>query len=346
MRHRLSLGQWARRTPAPPAAPDGVASIPSRRRRSRGQSLVELALILPVLLFLVAGALDLGRVFFATITVTNAAREGAMQAAKTPDDNTAIRTRAQFEAQNSGVTIAAADVTSSCSLSGCPRQGGSRVTVSVVGTFSLFTPLLAPVFGGQTIPFTSTAIAQVEYLPVPGTVTPPPGPLADFSISPNNVEWTSPSVTVTFTDRSSDSPGGWLWTFHDGSQASTPNASYTYTLPGTYQVTLQVVNLTGTDSITKTVTLTAPPTPTPDPDATPTPTPVPTPTATPACIFPENVMGKAPGTASILIGNQGLTPVTRPILTTGNKDEIQAQNPDHTQCMAPGTTITMDYRPN
>jgi PKD repeat protein len=317
---------------------------PRSPSRSRGQSLVELALVLPILLLLVAGALDLGRVFFASVTITNAAREGAMQAAKTPADTAAIQTRAQFEAQNSGVTIAPTDITASCSLTGCPRQAGSTVTVDVTGTFSLITPLLAPLFGGQSIPFSSSATAQVEYLPDVSLVTPPPGPVADFTISPNNIEFTAPSVTVTFTDTSSGGPGGWLWTFHDGTQVTTRNATFTYTQPGTYDVTLQVVNATSTTSRTKTVTLTAPPTPTPDPGATPTPTPAPT--ASPSCIYPVNVVGDTPGNASIRIGNQGLFPNLRPILTTGQKNRIQAQNPDHTQCVAPGSSITLDYRPD
>jgi hypothetical protein len=108
-------------------------------------------------------------------------------------------------------------------------------------------------------------------------------------------------------------------------------------------VTLQVVNLTDTASRTKTVTLTAPPTPTPGPGATPTPTPAPT--ASPSCIYPQNVIGRTPGDASIRIGNQGLIPNLRAILSTGQKNRIQAQNPDHTQCVAPGSTITLDYRP-
>lgn len=49
--------------------------------RSRGQSLVEFALILPLFLVFVAACLDLGRVFYANISLNNAAREGAMQAA-------------------------------------------------------------------------------------------------------------------------------------------------------------------------------------------------------------------------------------------------------------------------
>ncbi|HET7472407.1 MAG TPA: TadE family protein, partial [Candidatus Limnocylindrales bacterium] len=56
------------------------------RTRSRGQSLVELALILPVLMVFFAAILDLGRIAAAEISLTNAAREGAFQAAKTPTD--------------------------------------------------------------------------------------------------------------------------------------------------------------------------------------------------------------------------------------------------------------------
>lgn len=60
-----------------------------RRRRSlrrffggkRGQSLVEFGLMLPILVLLVLGSIDFGRVFFAYVSVTNGARNGADYAA-------------------------------------------------------------------------------------------------------------------------------------------------------------------------------------------------------------------------------------------------------------------------
>ena len=52
-----------------------------RRRRekpvSRGQAMVEFALVLPLLALLLVVAIDFGRVFFGWVSLTNAARVGA-----------------------------------------------------------------------------------------------------------------------------------------------------------------------------------------------------------------------------------------------------------------------------
>ena len=45
----------------------------------KGQAIVETALLLPILMLLVMGSADLGRVFYYAISVTNAAREAARQ---------------------------------------------------------------------------------------------------------------------------------------------------------------------------------------------------------------------------------------------------------------------------
>lgn len=56
---------------------DGRQRPAPRRRRHEGQSIVELALLTPVLLFILLIAVDFGRAYSASIEVTNAAREGA-----------------------------------------------------------------------------------------------------------------------------------------------------------------------------------------------------------------------------------------------------------------------------
>lgn len=50
----------------------------------RGQSLVEVALCLPILLLIVLGTVDVGRIYAAKLAATNAAREAAIFAARNP----------------------------------------------------------------------------------------------------------------------------------------------------------------------------------------------------------------------------------------------------------------------
>jgi hypothetical protein len=54
------------------------------KRKKKGQSLVEMALLLPLLLIVLFGIIDLGWYLFAYVTVWNAARDGAEVAAQVP----------------------------------------------------------------------------------------------------------------------------------------------------------------------------------------------------------------------------------------------------------------------
>ena len=56
----------------------------SRGTSERGQGVVEMALCLPILLLLVSGTMDFGRMFEQRIAVTNAARDGARYATTHP----------------------------------------------------------------------------------------------------------------------------------------------------------------------------------------------------------------------------------------------------------------------
>ena len=56
-------------------------------RRPRGQALIEFALVLPILLLLILGAMDIGRLFTTKIVLTNAAREGANYLSRNSDDD-------------------------------------------------------------------------------------------------------------------------------------------------------------------------------------------------------------------------------------------------------------------
>lgn len=83
---------------------------PSLKTRDviKGQSLIEMTLLLPLMLVLIVGALEFGRAFFTKIVITNAAREAAYYLSINPSDysggsapNTVLA--AQSEASNSGV---------------------------------------------------------------------------------------------------------------------------------------------------------------------------------------------------------------------------------------------------
>ena len=50
------------------------------KRRGRGQALPEFAMVIPLILLMAIGALDLGRVLWALDSISNAAREGARHA--------------------------------------------------------------------------------------------------------------------------------------------------------------------------------------------------------------------------------------------------------------------------
>ena len=122
-----------------------------RLRSDRGQSLVEFALILMVMFFIGVAALDLGRVFFATIVITNASREGARYLTLHPEDSTTTfsgtKSAAVAEAQGSMVSLSSSNVTTTyClladALPGCDK--GFPVEVTVNYDFQLSTSIFFP----------------------------------------------------------------------------------------------------------------------------------------------------------------------------------------------------------
>lgn len=315
--------------------------------RSRGQSLVEFALVLPLFLMFVAAALDLSRVFYANITLNNAAREGAMYAAQEPDlyvENAAcdpatnnVVCRVQFESRDSMISVAATDIDMTCSVSGCPGQAGSLVTVEVRGSFNLVTPLLSAVFGGQTLNLTSRATAQIEYFPDPASITPPPGPVAEFTADDTSID---AGDTVTFdSSASTGDPTAWNWDFNgDGLVDSVEeNPTFEYPTAGTYTVTLTVINATSVDTKVRTDYIVV---------ALGSGGPVVTPPP-PPCTNPPNLIGLTPGQAADALSAAGFS-LTSPqsTLISGQKNKVQAQNIDHTQCVdAATTTIIYFWRP-
>ena len=79
-----------------------------------GQDMVEFAIVLPLLLLILFGAVDLGRVFHAAITITNVAREGVRHGSIFPDKLDEIEGVAQAEALNSGIDLSSSVISTTC----------------------------------------------------------------------------------------------------------------------------------------------------------------------------------------------------------------------------------------
>ncbi len=136
-----------------------IASLILQASKQKGQGLVELAIVIPLLVVIVIGVLDLGRMYFTVITINNAAREGARYVTMHPSDLenafSGTRSTAIQETQNTIINLQLSDVSvfSGSSMS-CPDSNdddkcdsGFPIRVEVTATFE---PILWP----DTLTFT------------------------------------------------------------------------------------------------------------------------------------------------------------------------------------------------
>jgi Flp pilus assembly protein TadG len=104
-------------------------------RSQSGQSLVELALLTPLLLLLLIGTVEMGRYAYIDILVANAARAGAAYGALSlPQsvDTKGIQTAAYNDFQNNGLTTSSLTVNSSTAC-GCDSGGTTTLAVACTG---------------------------------------------------------------------------------------------------------------------------------------------------------------------------------------------------------------------
>jgi Flp pilus assembly protein TadG len=92
---------------------------PLSNKKERGQAVVEAAIAVPILLVFLALIIDLGRMVYARVILTNAARESAYFLSYHPDAGDGAATGvAAAEAQNSGIAFTGLTASSSncCTL--------------------------------------------------------------------------------------------------------------------------------------------------------------------------------------------------------------------------------------
>lgn len=131
----------------------------------RGQSVIEMALVLLILALLVFGIVDVGRAFHHYIIVTNACREGARLAARLPDPNDdpdafvpAVEAATMAEASNSNVDLTPPGA--SIAIAG-PRTSGDPISVTVTYTY---TTIIGGLVGLSEFPMRTTT--EMRYQPV------------------------------------------------------------------------------------------------------------------------------------------------------------------------------------
>ncbi len=122
-------------------------------RSERGQSAVELAVALPVLVLILMGTLDFGRAFYAYINITNAAREGAQYGTGFPTNTTGITTRVNNEFGCTGggcvtVNIICLDYYTNSQIDCSSAHIGDRIRVTVNYNFNFLTTGMLP-FGNS-----------------------------------------------------------------------------------------------------------------------------------------------------------------------------------------------------
>ncbi len=120
------------------------------RKGDNGAAIVEAAMIVPFLVLLTFGVVDLGRAFFDSAKVQEAAQEGAYYASLNPDDPAEAIARAQE-------TIEGVSFTGSIVIT-CPAP--DQVTVTVTHSYEVIAPIVSNIVG-DTLDLTHVQTAQV-----------------------------------------------------------------------------------------------------------------------------------------------------------------------------------------
>lgn len=199
------------RAPLRPATTPGgaVARPPRRPPKSRGQSLAEFALTVPMALLMVLFGLDFGRVFLGWVALHQAAREAANYAAINPTAWTLpynLAVQAEYERL---ITTEASDI--NCTLeSPIPAPTfadgtgiGAPATVELRCQFNLITPFIGmltgdpiPVSASSAFPIRSGNIEDIPVESTPPSATPGPSTSAAPTASPGPTATVDPSAPV------------------------------------------------------------------------------------------------------------------------------------------------------
>jgi Flp pilus assembly protein TadG len=139
-------------------------------KHERGQSMVELALTLPILVLLLLGTLDFGMAIFSYSMLRDAAQEGAFYGSFNPANVDEIENRARNISPRAEDVVFSSPVqlrdTDAIKVSvqalGDACQGATNgvansIQVNVSYRYPMMMPLIGRIIGSNTIPLTGTA---------------------------------------------------------------------------------------------------------------------------------------------------------------------------------------------
>lgn len=122
-------------------------------KNESGQSMVELAVALPILLLLVFGIIDFGWLFYNKMSVENASREAVRYAIVNSDEPGVA---AEVSAIAKEICMGAEDTLVTLSMS------GGNAVVTVTKQVAVLTPVAGIFVGGQTMEITSTTKMRIH----------------------------------------------------------------------------------------------------------------------------------------------------------------------------------------
>lgn len=147
------------------------------RRLEKGQSLIEMSVGFVILVLLLGGLLDLGRVYFIFLALEDGAGEGALYLAINPACRTwrdkdpdgalpqngpcADPNNAEFRALNSGGDMIEWSSATVSMVRPTPYGVGEPVRLSISYQFPLLTPIIPPIAGVNPLTLTVTATQTI-----------------------------------------------------------------------------------------------------------------------------------------------------------------------------------------
>lgn len=128
------------------------------KKNQRGQSIVEFALIMPLIILILFGIFEFGRIFYSYIVITNSAREGArIGAVGKPDDEIIARIRETAPLPQADMKLSVTKLEPSQDQ----RKSGLPLTVEVTYNVDLITPLFSDILPNPVI-LKSQAVMRLE----------------------------------------------------------------------------------------------------------------------------------------------------------------------------------------